>query len=271
MAVVISKAFAILQCFDQGHRVLTLAELARRTSMPKPTVHRLVGVLIDLRVLEKTDHGYRLGMRLFELGGLVAPPHSIREAARPYLSDLHESTHHVVHLGILDEGEVLYLEKINGHRSVKAPSRVAGRMPAHCTAIGKALLAFAPPQVLGAILESPMPALTPHTITLPRLLLDQLTIVRKTGIAVDSEESALGLYCVASPVMDRDGNAVAAVSLSARKVAIDPARVGAAVRMTAMGVSRVIAAKGVTKIANGHLAPTGPRGSDRMRRFGSLA
>ena len=240
MAIVVSKVFNLLDCFKSGERVLSLAELARRTGVPKPTVHRIANSLVDLRVLERTDHGFTLGVALFDLGGLVALPRNIRELALPFLGDLYEATHHIVHLGVLDEGEVLYLEKIAGREPVAAPSRVAGRMPAHCTAIGKALLAFSPEEAVTRILSEPLKRRTPYTITAPAALRKQLTTIRESGIAQEREESALGITCVAAPILQEDGTAVAAVSVSARLLKLDQRRVTPALRMTALGISRAL-------------------------------
>lgn len=240
MAIVVSKVFNLLDCFKSGERVLSLAELARRTGVPKPTVHRIANSLVDLRVLERTEHGFTLGVALFDLGGLVALPRNIRELALPFLGDLYEATHHIVHLGVLDEGEVLYLEKIAGREPVAAPSRVAGRMPAHCTAIGKALMAFSPEEAVTRILGEPLTRRTPYTITAPAALRKQLETIRESGIAQEREESALGITCVAAPILQEDGTAAAAVSVSARLLMLDQRRVTPALRMTALGISRAL-------------------------------
>lgn len=240
MAVVVSKVFQLLGCFSSGERVLSLAELSRRTNIPKPTVHRIAADLVDLRALERTENGFTLGVVLFDLGGLVAVPRNIRELALPFMGDLYNATHHVVHLGVLDKGEVLYLEKIGGRQLVDVPSRAAGRMPAHCTGIGKALLAFSPEHVVDEILNSPMDRRTPYTITAPEKLQTQLAAARETGVAQESEESALGVACVATPILGADGLAAGAVSVSSRLLELDHRRVIPALRMTALGISRAL-------------------------------
>ena len=145
---VLERAFRILGAYSPADRELTLAEMTRRTGIPKPTVHRLAGELLALGLLEGERGVYRLGMRMFELGQLVPLQRDLREEALPFMQDLFEATHETVHLAVLDGTEVLYIEKISGHRRVAAGSRIGGRLPAHCTAVGKAIIAVSPPGVL---------------------------------------------------------------------------------------------------------------------------
>jgi IclR family acetate operon transcriptional repressor len=240
MIAVISKVSQILDCYSSGEKILSLSELARRTGIPKATVHRIATDLVALRLLDRTENGFALGLFLFELGGLVAYPRSLRELALPFLEDLYEATHHVVHLGVLDKGEVLYIEKITGRDPVEAPSRVAGRMPAHCTAIGKALLAYSPDEMVDEILSRPLEVRTPYTVTAPGKLRRQFEAIRNGGIAQEMEESARGIACLAVPVIAEDGCAAGAVSVSARCLKIDKHRVAPALRMTGLGISRAL-------------------------------
>ena len=118
------RAFRLLAAYGPADGVLTLAEFARRTGVPKPTVHRLVGDLVDLGVLERADGGYRLGMWMFELGQLVPRQRELREAALPFLQDLYEAAHETAHLAVLQDTQVLYVEKITGHRRTRTGSRI---------------------------------------------------------------------------------------------------------------------------------------------------
>src|ERR1700730_16762548 len=145
---VLARAFKILGPSPPAARDLTLAKMPRRTEIPKPTVQRLAGELLALGLLEGERGVYRLGMRMFELGQLVPRQRDLREAALPFMQDLFEATHETVHLAVLDGTEVLYIDKISGHRRVAAGSRVGGRLPAHCTAVGKAILALSPPSAV---------------------------------------------------------------------------------------------------------------------------
>jgi DNA-binding IclR family transcriptional regulator len=227
----------VLDCFSSPAAVLSLADLTAQTGIPKPTVHRLLNDLVEWRALERTHSGFRLGVRLFELGGLVHLNDQLREVALPYMSRLYEGTHEIVHLAVLDGIEVLYIAKLRGPNSPRAPSRVAGRMPLHCTAIGKALLAFSNRFVANQVLERRLARHTPYTITSPDLLVQQLVEIRKTRIAYEMEESAIALACVASPIVGRNGKAIAAISVSGRLRSIDPDRVGQTVKATATAIS----------------------------------
>jgi DNA-binding IclR family transcriptional regulator len=212
---VLGKAVAILRAFGVDDRLLPLAELTRRTGIPKATVHRVAGDLVSHRLLEKTDHGYRLAGGLFELGMRAAIERTLLEVAMPFLQDLYERSHETVHLGVREGTEVVYVAKIGGHRQARSPSRTGGRMPMHCTAIGKALLAHAAPAIRNAVLTGPLERRTPHTVVAPGLLAQQLDRTLETGFAYEREESTVGLLCVATPVLDVDGRAaVAAISVT---------------------------------------------------------
>src|SRR5262249_43374671 len=118
---VLGKALGILRAFGPADSVLPLAELVRRTDLPKGTVHRVAKDLVHHRLLDKTAHGYRLSGGLFELGLRAAAERTLLELAMPFLQDLYERTHETVHLGVREGHEVVYIAKIGGHRQAKAP------------------------------------------------------------------------------------------------------------------------------------------------------
>ena len=139
---VLGRMDRLLRAFDVDHSVLGIAELSRRSGLAKTTTHRLVGELLALDLLEPTGDGVRLGMRLFELGQLVPRQRTLREAALPFMEHLHDATRAPVHLAVLDELEVVYVEILGASALPQLPSRVGGRLPAHMTGVGKAMLAF---------------------------------------------------------------------------------------------------------------------------------
>jgi DNA-binding IclR family transcriptional regulator len=179
-------------------------------------------------------------MRLFELGSQVPRQRGLREAAAPFLADLFEATHETVHLAILDGVEVVYVQKLDSRGGPRVPSRVGGRLPAHCTGVGKAMLAFAPPARLDEVLAAGLRRRAPRTVVAPGLLRQELAEIRERGVAVEHEESSVGIACVAAPVLDADRIAVAAVSITGWANRLDPARFAPAVRTAALGVSRVL-------------------------------
>jgi IclR family acetate operon transcriptional repressor len=237
---VLAKAFRVLDAFGSDATVLTLSDLARRAHLPKSTAHRIVVQLLGWGGLERAGAGFRLGTHLFELGNMVPPSRRLREAALPFMEDLYESAHETVHLGVLEGDEVLYLEKIGGHRQVRVPTAVGARMPLHCTALGKAILAFSPPDLLDRVLTKGLARRTSYTITVPAVLRAELATVALEGVAFDREESVLSVACTAAPVVDRAGGAVAALSVTGATTRFDPQRLAPAVKTAALGLSRAL-------------------------------
>lgn len=244
---VLGRAFTLLTAFRTGDEELSLALLHRRTGIAKPTILRLLAELAEWSVVERTPHGFRLGMGLFELGQLVPSQHGLREAAAPFLADLFEATHETVHLAVPDGTEVIYVQKLDGRHGPRLSSRVGGRMPAYCTGVGKALLAFGPPERFADVLAAGLRRRTPRTVIAPGLLRAELDAIRASGVALEREESTVGITCVAAPIQDSQGNAVAAVSITGWTNRLDPDRFAPAVRTAALGVSRTL----------GHRVPAG--------------
>lgn len=241
---VLGKAVLILQAFRVDDRTLSLAELVRRTTLHKATTYRLAGALVDTGLLDKVDGGYRLSGSLFELGMRASVERSLLELAMPFLQDLYERTHEIVHLGVLEGHEVVYVAKLAGHRPATSPSRLGGRMPLHCTAIGKAMLAHTDPAVRRAVLEGELERRTPHTVVAPGLLHRQLRDIAADGVAYEREESALGILCVAAPILGPDDRALAAVSLTGPVGRFTPERHVDALRGATAALAATIARRG---------------------------
>ena len=236
---VTSKVTALLAAFSPSAPELSLNELSRRTGLPLSTTYRLMSELVDWGGIERVNGGgYRIGLRLWEIGSLAPRTTSLRDITTPFMQDLYEATHENVQLAVLDGREALYLEKITGRRSVGAKTRRGGRLPLHATAVGKALLAYAPPQLVEAVLTAGMTRYTPHTIVTPGHLQRALAEVRRTGVAVAREEMSVGVTSIASALLDGGGNAVAAMSITARSNRADLARLGPAVLTAALCASR---------------------------------
>lgn len=238
-ANMLEKCVRILQAFRSGDRHLRLVDLAARTGMPKSTIHRLAGVLIDQRLLAHDDNGYELGLALFELSSLVPVEHQLRSAALPFLQDLFLATHETVHLGVREGLDVVYIEKIHGHSDLGLPSRVGGRLPLNCTGIGKALLAFSGDDIRADFLTRPLRRITSESIIDSNQLLRELAEVRATGLAFEREEATPGRECVAAPVVVQ-GEVVAAMSISVPVSAYRMPHLAAAVKTSALGLSRYL-------------------------------
>ncbi|MGW6901098.1 IclR family transcriptional regulator [Streptomyces sp. NPDC054919] len=237
---VIGKMFAVLDHFAATGGQSTLARIAAATGLPKPTVHRLVKDLKNWGALEANGDWLRLGPRLFELGQLVPHTRNLRSAALPFMQDLYEATHETIHLGVLDGGHVVYVEKIAGHHSGATPTRVGGRMPAPYTGIGKVLLAHLSDDAVDVAVRAAGPPRTPTSILSREVLKQHMALIRDRGVAFDQEESQPGLVCVAAPIFDRTGTAVAGLSIAGPAGRFVPARFEAAVLTAAHGVRRTL-------------------------------
>ncbi|HKX66926.1 MAG TPA: IclR family transcriptional regulator, partial [Intrasporangium sp.] len=156
---VLSRTLTLLETFEAADASLSLAELSRRSGLPKPTVHRMVAEMTRERMLERLDDGtYRLGMRLFEIGERLQTNRTLSDAALPIMEDLREATRQRIHLAVLDGVDVVYVE-ILGANLMHVGSRTGGRFPAHATGVGKAILAYSPRAVVQARIEAGLPRL----------------------------------------------------------------------------------------------------------------
>jgi len=238
----VGKALSILDAFDGSASLLGVSEVARKAKLPKSTAYRLLASLEAHGYVERRGVRYCLGKRLFELGNQVAwcRPGSLREIALPHLCDLHRVTSRTVHLAVLDGTDVLYVEKLQGHEQPGAPTRVGSRIAARTTALGKAMLAFSPPEAVALALTVSPSRRTPYTIESPQLFYRELGEVRRVGYAFDREEVRIGLTCVAAPIV-RGGQAIAALSVSGAAHSFDPDSLARRVRSTATAITSSIA------------------------------
>ncbi|QUH02034.1 IclR family transcriptional regulator [Saccharopolyspora erythraea] len=239
---VLGKVQLILDAFGPDDEHLSLTELSRRSGVAKASVHRLAQELLQWGVLERRGSDYWLGMRLFEIGQRVPRQRILREAARPYMEDLYHATNETIHLAVLDGLHVLYLEKVSGHGQVSRPSRVAGRMPLHCTATGKVFLAFGPPSLVDEVMATPFERLTPHTVAAPGILVQELTRARAAGYAVEHEQTRIGYLSVAIPLVGATGATMGALSVTAPVFRADVDKYAGLLAMVSRRVTKTITA-----------------------------
>ncbi|MGW3284302.1 IclR family transcriptional regulator [Streptomyces sp. NPDC001002] len=243
---VVDRMQLILDTVATSAGEIGLSELARQTGLKKTTVHRLATDLVAHRMLERGGYGYRLGLHLFELGQRVPASRRLRATALPFMADLLAATGEVVQLGVLDGTEIVYVEKLVGRNSVAVPSSVGSRLPAYCSGLGKAILAFEDSSAVDLVLAAPMPARTSTTITDGRRFLRELETIADSGVAYDREEGTKGIVCVAAPIVvesyvGRTGHrAVAGLSVTGPAQRLQPARLAAAVRTAALSISRLL-------------------------------
>ncbi|MFF0011494.1 IclR family transcriptional regulator [Streptomyces sp. NPDC005374] len=202
----------IMDLFECPQTRLTLETVSRRTGLPRSTTHRILDQLVRLDWLHHTLTGYLLGPRALGLGGREIGHSTLRAAAAPQLLELAVRTRMVVHLAVLDGPEIYYLDKVGGRAAVDIPSRVGGREVAHCTGLGKAMLAWLSPEEIDDRYARAMERRTPHSIGHLDILHRELGAVRRrNGLAVDRGECFPDIACVGLAIRGPDGP-VAAIS-----------------------------------------------------------
>ncbi|HVV07987.1 IclR family transcriptional regulator [Amycolatopsis sp.] len=234
---ILSKAFDVLGAFGPQHRVLTLTEIARSSGLPKSTVHRLLGRLTALGVIEPHGAGFKVGLPMRRFASAM-PIESLRQSALPHLGALHQWSRRHVHLGALRGSRVVFVERLMMPEHGLPSADPGTDLPAHATALGKVLLAHVTPEETEAALAGPLAALAPNTITDAADLVKELGEVRQNQVAVARGESHPDVTCVAAPILIR-GRAVGAVSVSTgtKDAAVDRA-LKDAVRVAADRVAR---------------------------------
>jgi IclR family KDG regulon transcriptional repressor len=216
----IERASLILDILGQSAQGISIRELSAKIKLPKGTTHRLLSSLSYFGYVRQDSktRNYFLGLKLVELGNLLLSQLDLRKEAEPFLRDLAERTKETVHMVFLDRGEIVYIDKVeldHNPGGLRMASRVGLRNPAHSSAVGKVLLSHLPEEELnGLIKEKGLPKRTENTITDPTQLKEHLKSVQSQGYAVDDEENERGIRCVAAPIFNETGKAVAAVSIS---------------------------------------------------------
>ncbi|WLP92339.1 IclR family transcriptional regulator [Gordonia sp. NB41Y] len=236
---VAGRVLSILGAFDRRHRALTLTEIATRTEIPVPTTHRLVAEMVEWGALVRGDDGrYVVGKRMWDLGLLAPVESGLRDAATPFMHDLHATTRATVHLAVREGTRVLYLDTLSGSTSVPVVSRLGSRLPMHATGVGKVLLAYAPGEIRHQALAD-LPRITRHTIAVPGVLDRQLRQVRQLGYATTTEEMTLGACSVGVPIVV-DGEVVGALGVVVPTLGRTRASLVAALRVAAAGIARTL-------------------------------
>jgi DNA-binding IclR family transcriptional regulator len=215
---VLDRAISILNLLADTRQGAGLGDIADGIGVPKSTAHRIVMNLEAERMVERDPISgrYRLGLRLFELGSLAVARFNIRDRAVQYLEALVRETDETAHLCVLEGGEVLYLDKLESSRTVRLTSRIGLRNPAHCTGVGKAIMAYLNDSEVEEIVQRRgLTRFTSKTITTLAELRLELEKVRELGYAVDDEEHEEDVRCVAAVVRDHEGRPAAAISVAA--------------------------------------------------------
>ena len=224
----IERAVAILNTFSAEEPELGVTELADRLELHKSTVHRFLVNLEAAGLVERNRHTsrYRLGLHIFELGGLVLQQMNLWDEALPFLEGLVRDSGETGHLAVLDGGEAVYIEKVEARRALRIPSAIGRGYPAHATSLGKVLLAHLEAGARDALIdERGLQRCAPNTITDPDLLREELAQIRRQGYAVDDEEYEEGLRCIGAPIVGHTGQIVAAMGIGGPVTRVTPTRV----------------------------------------------
>ena len=239
---VLKRGLSILECFAESSSEQTISSLSSRTGLPPATVHRLIAVLVEWGGVERVGRGrYRLGVRLWRLGALVPEARNLRDIALPYMEDLYEATHGVVHLAVIDGADALYIEKISGRHTVQVTSSVGRRLPLYAAGPGKVLLAFGGPDLLKRVIGVGLKPLTDQTIVDEPRLRRALSEIRRIGFAVSREETSRGTGSIAAPVFDATGAVRASVSVVTKPELLDIPLMAPLVTTVGRAISRALA------------------------------
>ncbi len=229
------KALGIVEFLSDGsHDSYTLTEISRGLRLHISTVHRLLVNLVRQGFVEPdaVTGGYKLGFRVLRMGLRVLDRLDFRRVADPLLRQLNQQTQETVHLAILQGDRAVSIEKFGSPQPVGLTAPLGGVIPLHCTGVGKTLLAFQEEEMVKRIAESNgLERQTSHTITALTQLKKELAHIREQGYAVDNEEAVEGLRCVAAPIFDHRGQAVAAFSVAGPATRVTPARVAEIARL----------------------------------------
>jgi IclR family acetate operon transcriptional repressor len=214
----LAKALATVEALAANPKGLTALDLGRALKLPRATVYRILSTLGAHGYVERANggQGYRLSLKVLDLGSRVLRGVDLLEAARPIIHDLQRRCGETVHLAVCEGGRMVYLHKQEGDGPFIMKSRVGASMPMHCTALGKSVLAFLPAARVDAILQQHgLPRHTPRTIRTRPALERELARIRRRGYAIDDIENEDGVRCVGAPVLDHRGMPAAAISISA--------------------------------------------------------
>jgi len=210
------KVVRVLECFSVSDRALTLADICQRTGYPRSTTHRLLASLRDVGFLEqgKERDRYRLGLKLFEIGNTALSSFDIHRVAAGTVDSLRRLAGHVVHLAMFDGFRAVVIRRADPNSDNSAPSTFLEHAPAHCTSVGKAILAWQSDEVVERLIAAGLEKFTADTISDPDALRTELADIRERGYAIDEGEHRPGLRCIGAPIRNFQGQVIAGISIS---------------------------------------------------------
>jgi IclR family pca regulon transcriptional regulator len=217
----LERGLAILSSFRDGRALVGISDLGRELGLSRSTAHRYVATLAALGYLQQdtTTKKYRLGPRVLDLGFSAINSMELREVAAPHLRDLSDSTGFTVNMAILDDLDIVYVERVRSgqarQREIDLNLHVGARLPAYCTSLGKVLLAYlSPDEQRDRLARTTFTRRGPNTLTTRAAFAAELRKIRAQGFSINNEELAYGLRSIAAPVLSHDGTAAAAINLA---------------------------------------------------------
>ena len=243
VSTTVTKAINILDILAVKADVgISLAELCSLIDIPKSSAHRYLVTLQELGLAErKGNDRYYLGTKIIEMAGTYLLKSDLRNDSQTTLDELAEMTGETIHLAVPSGTEVVYIAKVESKHALGMFSHIGARLPMHCTALGKAILAFSDRHKLQAVLTEPLITRTPNSITLVKALENELTLIRSRGFAIDNEENEIGIRCVGAPIFDYTTKPIGAISISAPSDRMDKERcnsLGPLLLRAALNISR---------------------------------
>lgn len=269
---VMGKIFAALEYLIENsskQKPLAFSEIAGALPFARTTVHRILYSLEKLGYLEKdaANSAYQLAEKFFELTGPAVHFRRLRAVAKTVMQNLLLQFGETVNLGILDDGQIAYIEVLQSPSALRIAAVPGERNPVHCTALGKTFLAYLPEDEVLAILDQhPLIRMTPKTITQKKHLLEHLALVREKSVALDMEENLSGVLCVAAPVFDQGGRVIASLSISGPAMRMKPklTQIQEELRNAAVTTSRMLSPCAVTKEAPASAKQSASEGSTSL-------
>ncbi|WP_453993619.1 IclR family transcriptional regulator [Bacillus nitroreducens] len=213
----VDRALKIISLVSQRKDGLGVTELASYLDINKSSAFRLLSTLVEHGYIEQNPETkkYRLGYIYLELSSMLLESIDLRTQAKPYLEELKLLTNEVIHLVVYDQGNVIYIEKLEGNETLRTHSQVGRRAPVHCSSVGKVILAYLPEtETLNIIEKFGLPKHTENTITDKESLLKELKNIRDRGYGTENEENEPGITCIAAPIFDHTNKIAAAISIS---------------------------------------------------------
>jgi len=212
----IDRAAKVLECFTMSRTELSLGEISEILDINKSTLHGIISTLKDHNLIAQDikSQKYKLGLGLLKFGSLVSESIDVNKIAEPILTKLCEQLNETVHMCVLDSKDVVYIGKKESEQSIRIITNIGARIPAYCTGVGKAILAYKDDKILTDHLPDRLESMTENTITDIDLLKEELRKTKKKGYSVDNEEYVEGLFCIAAPIFDQNGDVKYAISTS---------------------------------------------------------